>query len=152
MQKDESSEGIALESTSCIIALAFVVEGILNVVGARLDSSWQERQPYSEKLRYCMGELGVSDLSEEPFATLEMLKEFRDQVAHPKPRFETVEVDAPSEIFAHMDAPWEKVCNPGFALAAFEQVDAFERMVLEHPKIDEHAFMTQAFGLKGSWC
>lgn len=144
--------GIALDSASCVVTLAFTVEGILNVVGCKLVAAWKERQPYDAKLKQCCGVLGVLDMDSEPFTTLGLLKAFRDEIAHPKPIVEKViEISKPSDVFKHMSAPWESACNPTFALHAFEQVDAFEKLVLQHPEIGEVTFMTQAGNIAGYW-
>ncbi len=142
-------EGIAFDSASCIVALAFVVEGILNVVGNMLVEGWNERHSYEKKLAQCCGVLGVTDTSGEPFLTLGKLKIFRDQIAHPKPIEKRVQISNARDVFSHMDAEWEAACDPTFAIEAFAQVDAFERMVLEHPSVGKHAFMTEADGVIG---
>lgn len=145
-------EGIALESASCAAMLAFVIEGILNVVGLKLIEDWNERWPYDDKMTKCCKALGITDRTGEPFVTMAQLKALRDDIAHPKPLLKkTITISKPSEIYLHMDAAWQKACKPNFALEAFRQVGAFERMVLENPRVGEIAFMTHATNISGRW-
>lgn len=145
-------EGIALESASCAAMLAFVVEGILNVVGVKLVKDWEEKWPYPTKLKECCRALAITDTTVEPFMTIAKLKGLRDEIAHPKPTLrKKITVAKPSEVFDHMDTAWQAACKPEFALQAFDQVGAFERMVLENPKVGEHSFTTHATDISGRW-
>ena len=148
----DTREDIGLDSASCAAMLAFVVEGILNVVGAKIVASWNERWPYDRKLSECCHALKITDTSGEPFTTMARLKALRDEIAHPKPTLrKKITIRKPSEVFAHMDTSWQAACKPDFALEAFAQVDAFERMVLENPRVGESSFTTHATDISGHW-
>ena len=43
-------EAIALDCMSCLIALAFSVEAIVNFVGSKKVKAWKEKRPYDEKM------------------------------------------------------------------------------------------------------
>lgn len=85
-QREGSTEGIALDCMSCLLALGITVEALINFAGESLVLSWKERDKYHLKLEKVCEELGFNlDESREPFKALKELKEIRDKMAHAKP-------------------------------------------------------------------
>ena len=47
-------DGIALDCMSVLMAMAFAVEAVINLIGHKKVMSWKERKPYREKARFCL--------------------------------------------------------------------------------------------------
>jgi hypothetical protein len=67
-------DGIALDCTSCLIALAFVVEALINFVGSRKVTDWNERAQSPAKVRKLSKALGITIQPElKPFGAISTL-------------------------------------------------------------------------------
>lgn len=67
---------------------ALALEALCNAIGERVISNWGrfERKPTVKKLRKICKKLTIDfDVKEEPWSTVEWLREFRNEVAHAKP-------------------------------------------------------------------
>ena len=79
-------EGISLDCTSALIALAFSVEAIINFVGTRVEANWKERKSYHKKLKkVCKAASIDMDSENEMLEAIGILKNIRDEIAHGKP-------------------------------------------------------------------
>ncbi|WP_347332535.1 hypothetical protein [Marinimicrobium locisalis] len=86
-QIEETTDSIALDCMSCLLALGLTVEALINFAGEVIVPSWKERDNYHLKLVRVCEQLGYKfDESKEPFQTLKELKEIRDNMAHAKPK------------------------------------------------------------------
>ena len=64
-------DAISLDCMSCLIALAFAIEALVNFVGSSVIKDWQERQSYQAKLEQIGAAIGLSfDRKIEPFLTV----------------------------------------------------------------------------------
>src|SRR3569623_1500170 len=135
------TEGISLDAMSCINALAFSIEALLNFVGVRRVANWKERLSYELKFRTVLEALGFDmRWDQEPFRSLRELKELRDQMAHGKPReIDLTNVDDQS-LSALLQNPWDDYLEPEYVESAYGQVVIFETQLLRHARIQaEHA-------------
>ena len=147
LDKNEE-DGIALDGTSAVIAMAFYVESLLNFVGVKkLKDEWKERAPYSKKVALLSERLKFDyDKKVEPFITLETLKKSRDNLAHGQPlEFETV-VNSTRELSGIMRPQWTLVTNHGLVIEAFKQVKIFKFMLFTKARIKAGAALTSAIG------
>lgn len=143
----DSVDGLALDCTSCLIALAFGVEALINFVGARKVTDWNEGAKSPLKLRAVTKQLGIAmQPTQEPFATLGMLRQVRNGLAHGKPVEKTAQATSREQLQAATQAPWQPYLQPEIVNAAFEQVVAFRRMLFERAGIRWVDTLTSAFG------
>lgn len=144
-EADGAREAIALDCMSCLIALAFSVEAIVNLIGAKVINPWDERAPYKEKMKVLGEALGfIFAPSQEPYKTLQTLKTIRDQMAHGKPIESTTVLEDRVSFSRVMSCPWDEYLNPTFAKEAYSQVKAFEMQVLDLAKIPLSETLTSA--------
>lgn len=143
------AEGVALDCMSCLIALAFSVEALINFVGAKCIDQWEERQPFHKKLSALETAFGlVYDKAKEPYSTIEKLKALRDQMAHGKPIEVSTTASSKEGLKKAMRAPWDEFLVPAFVNHAYDQVCAFEDNLLALGKIPLVETLTSGFG---SW-
>lgn len=143
------AEAIALDCMSCLIALAFSAEAIINFVGAKCVDQWEEKQPFHKKITTLQADIGLAyEKEKEPYSTIEKLKALRNQMAHGKP----IEVNAigssKEELKKAMRAPWDEFLTPDFVNHAYAQVCAFEETLLTLGEIPLVDTLTSGFG---SW-
>lgn len=143
------TEGIALDCMSCLIALAFSVEALINFVGATCVDDWEERQPFHKKFSALEAAIGLAcEEVKEPYSTIERLKTLRDQMAHGRP-IEISAVATPKEdLKKTMRAPWDEFLVPTFVNHAYDQVCSFESTLLALGKIPLAETLTFGFS---SW-
>lgn len=145
----KSEEALALDCMSCLIALAFSVEAIVNFVGSSKVKEWNEKSNYHQKMNNLGKVVGFQfDESTEPYTTLGRLRELRNAMAHGKPIEKMASVSSKVELKEAMAMPWDAFLTPEFSLQAFEQVKSFELALLENAGIPIGATLTSAFG---SW-
>lgn len=128
---ESNREAIGLDCMSCLIALAFSVEAIVNFVGFKSIAEWNERASYKDKMAVLGKNLGFEFRSAEPYSTLQTLKTIRDQMAHGKPIETKAEISDREALRDAMASPWDEYLTPEFAKHAFKQVKLFEKMLLE---------------------
>lgn len=149
-QRKGTTDSIALDCMSCLLALGLTVEGLLNFAGEALVPSWEERDGYHIKLRKVCEKLGFKlDESDEPFRTLKELKEIRDRMAHAKPIKREREIASLAEIDRLLATDWDHYLTPEHVTGIYEQVDAFEKMIYGNPVIQERGILTCASGWSG---
>lgn len=150
-EKNENpdAEGIALDCMSCLIALAFSVEGLINFVGAKCVDQWEERQPFHKKLFALETAIGLTyDKAKEPYLTIKKLKTLRDQMAHGKPIEVSTTASSKEDLKKAMRAPWDEFLIPVFVNHAYDQICAFEESLLALGKIPLIETLTSGFS---SW-
>jgi hypothetical protein len=144
-----SSDGITHDCMSLLIALAFQIEAFINLVGLRmLGRNWRERDAYHVKLSKIAKRLGVAtDFGAEPYLTLEVLKQVRDQMAHAKPVSAVFSANSDAEAFAAIHPAWYKHCEPKFAQAAVDQVSEFKSLVVAAAKLKPASLLSSVGNL-----
>jgi hypothetical protein len=144
---DSTSEAIAIDCISCLIALSIGVEGLINFCGDKIVENWKERQAYHKKLKQTADALKIEfDESAEPFSTLALLKTLRDDMVHPKPIERKGKVTTKEELNKLMETTWDPYCNYEFVQHAFNQVNAFEQLIYAEPDIQKSGILTGASG------
>lgn len=145
--KRGTPDALALDCMSCIVALAFSVEALINFIGSVRVNGWQEHRPFSEKIKAVSEALGVVfDTVTEPYATVATLKKIRDQIAHGQPIEKTARVSSKADLKQAMKTPWDDYLKPAFCNKAYEAVQAFENELLERSGIPIGKTITSAFG------
>lgn len=140
-------DGLSLDCTSFLIAAAFHVEALLNFLGARCVKDWNERWPYGKKLKNVLVTIGY-DLSEteEPGASLDLLKEVRDGLAHAKPAVIVVAGSDDEERRAAMDNAWDRFLHPDVCEQVYAAIVAFKRTALERTGLPLGRTLTSSIG------
>lgn len=129
--------GIALDCMGCLTMLAFTVEAKINFLGAKLITSWKERQPFDDKLKAVLERLNLQlNPSERPLSSINELKEFRDSIAHGKP----LEIESDEEVtgtaeeidnLPDLTANWQNFSKPENVFKISDDVDAFWKLLLQ---------------------
>lgn len=124
-------EGMALYCMNCLIALAFSTEALINFIGYKKVKNWSEKANWYKKLGRVCAAIGYSfDLDNEPFKTLEIIKNIRNDLAHGKPIEKTINASNKEELMSGIDATWYEYSNPGFTSKAYEQAKAFKKELI----------------------
>ncbi|GAB6098068.1 hypothetical protein JCM14469_43230 [Desulfatiferula olefinivorans] len=149
-QIEETTDSIALDCMSCLLALGLTVEALINFAGEVIVPSWKERDKYHLKLGRVCEQLGYKfDESQEPFQTLKKLKELRDNMVHAKPKRREKEIASLADIDQLLATDWDPYLTPEHARRFFEQVDRFEKMVYDNQAIQDNGILTIASGWSG---
>lgn len=144
---EDIDDAIALDCMSCIIALAFSVEALINLVGGKCVSSWRERAPFPEKIRIVMNGIGMAcDATIDPYKTVDTLKTLRNQMAHGKPIMREEHLSSVSDFSDAMMTVWDGHLTPDFCECACAQVREFERLLMEGFRIPIDETITSAQG------
>lgn len=143
------AEGLALDCMSCLLALAFAVEALINFVGGKCIDQWEEKQSFHNKISALEAAIGLPyDKAKEPYSTIEKLKTLRDQMAHGKPIEVSAIASSKEDLKRAMRAPWDEFLWPAFVNHAYNQVRAFENDLIALGKIPLVETLTSGFG---SW-
>ncbi len=129
-----------------LLLSAFAFEGYLNLLGGIFFASWEsfERSlSWHRKVKLIGDRLGFAvDEGCEPFQTVKRLFQFRDQVAHPKPRELKEESEISREAFENTLAYYENVkseeekfCTEANAQLCIERVEALMNLLYNHASI-----------------
>ena len=141
-----NEDAVSLDALSCLIALAFSIEALVNFTGAKSVQNWKEKQPFHNKIQKVCQAIGINfDGQIEPFKLVESLKTIRDQIAHGKPFDGPVDVTSSTELKQAI-TPWGKYLTPTYINHAYEQVKAFQRILLHNSGVPIGATLTSAFG------
>jgi hypothetical protein len=137
-EKTKSREGAAFDRMACMIMLAFAFEASINVVGQKRAKNWNERARFKKKINRVLAALEIkADFSSRPYSSIELLKEFRDLVAHGKPiemEFNEVRELAREEVEQGIDllaGDWEKYCKLNVVLQTYDDIDAVWKELIE---------------------
>ncbi len=143
--KNLNNESLSLDCMNCLISLAFSVEAIINFVGNMKITNWEEREKHHKKLKQvCEGVNIDFDENIEPFKTLKIIKDIRDNIAHGKPIERQVDIKTKQDLKDAMNQPWDDNCNPEFVENAFQHVNEFETLLLTNWDIDISSTVTSA--------
>jgi hypothetical protein len=139
-----TSNGIAHDCTSLLIALAFYVEALVNLVGLSVfKADWRERDAYQVKLSKIAKRLGFTvDVAVEPYATFALLKQIRDQLAHPKPANSLLLTGSDAEAFSAISPSWYRHCEPQFASESYRHACEFKTMLVERARLKRGALLS----------
>lgn len=139
-------EAVALDCMSCIVALAFSVEALVNFVGSKSVPEWKERRPFAEKITVVTKTLGMHyDEATEPYQTVAILKRIRDQIAHGQPIEKNARVSSTASLKEAMETPWDGFLTPAFCDRAYIRVNDFEQTLIERSGIPIEKTITSAF-------
>jgi hypothetical protein len=143
---DNDRDGIFLDMMASLTMIAFAVEANLNFIGAHVVQGWVERQPGEKKWTQVLGTLGIEpDYNQRPFSTIEQLRQFRDTLAHGKPRVlderETAigtydELYSVNEIKSR--SPWEHFVTLESVHAGYDDMNEIWNLMLERAGIALH--------------
>ena len=141
-------DGISLDCMSAIIAMAFSVEAVINLVGRKRVKGWRERNPYHRKAKEVCAVAGHSfNKSVEPYKTLWKLKELRDVMAHGKPIEFSASIRTREDLRKSMECEWDAYSIPEYANHAWRKVKEFEHMLFKGAKLSVGQVLTGAIGL-----
>ncbi|WP_396334125.1 hypothetical protein [Burkholderia anthina] len=141
------NDGIALDCTSCLIALAFSVEALFNFVGSQKVREWDERAHSPEKVATLAKSLNLPlESQEEPYEAIKILRTIRNGLAHGQPHESTADVSSHSELARQMQAPWDPYRNPDTVFALHRQVKDLQKKLFEAAGIRVGETLTSAIG------
>ncbi|WP_145666667.1 hypothetical protein [Bradyrhizobium stylosanthis] len=132
-------DAIFFDCMACATMIAFAFEAYLNFFGAKLVDPWNERQRINDKIKQVYGALKLApDWHARPFSGVRAMKDLRDIFAHGKPQ--TIEMDEEVEAdYGELDGKrcdlgpeWEKLCTPATVLAAYGDLQAVWKAMLEN--------------------
>ena len=127
----DDHEGLALHCMNCIVSTAFAVEAFINFMGSKKVEKWNERTKWYKKLQQICKAVGYEyNLDKDPLATIEKVKDIRNELAHGKPIEKMVEVGSKDELKQAMESPWSQCCTPEYANISYEQVNIFINEVI----------------------
>ena len=137
---------IRYDGMSAVIALAFSIEAILNFVGERkLGADWKERASYKQKMSALEKRLDFKCIkTDQPFRTLEALKEARDKMAHGKPADFEVTAEGTNEVAAAMQTEWSPNITVQAVLAAAAEVSQFKEFLFKRARVKPGTGFTSA--------
>jgi len=146
---NNNQSGISLDCMSCLIALAFSVEALINFVGFKCVSNWRERARFDEKIESLRSAIGLQyDTSSEPYTAIERLKTIRNEMAHAKPVERQSDAQSFDQLRNDMKTPWDEFSTPEFAKNSYQQLADFEKELLRLSGISVYDSVTRGFG---SW-
>lgn len=144
----QKREGISLDCMNAVIAMAFSIEALINLVGKKRVKGWKERNSYEKKIEAVCSVAGHSfNKAIEPCSTLWKLKELRDSLAHEKSIEFNEEIKTREDLRERMKCEWDTCSTPDFVNHAWDKVKEFEHMLLEGAKISVGETLTGAVSL-----
>jgi hypothetical protein len=142
--------GIAIDCMGLIISLAFSVEAIVNFVGHKKVSSWNERDRIDDKFQVLRREIGLPyDRSVEPYKTAYLVRTLRNDMGHAKPLEKDVEISHVDEIRGEMHTTWDEYLTPEQVNLFNMHVKELKQLLLSCSGISVHDSITRAFGPLG---
>ncbi len=129
-------EGIGHEMIACLTLLAFTVEAQFNFLGYKLVADWNERDTALNKVHAVLKALDVdNDLKAAPFKTITQLKDFRDKLAHGKPKEvkwegEAQITEAALATLGALATDYEALLTEALVFEAHDHVDAIWKDLL----------------------
>ncbi|WP_425953033.1 hypothetical protein [Ralstonia pseudosolanacearum] len=144
----DDQEGITLDCASCLIALAFAVEALVNYVGSMKVRKWKERDSAPKKVEEIARALGLAVSPEvEPFASIELLRNIRNRLAHGTPVYvHNATARSRDELDDATRAPWEQHCTPAEVETLYQQVIELRNTLFKKAKIPLAQSFSSAFG------
>jgi hypothetical protein len=135
--KKGDRDGIGLEIMACLTIIAFAFEAQMNFLGFKLIPNWEERKPYLLKFERLAEKLSVNvDYESRPHSTVKELKEFRDTLAHGKPKEikgESEEIITREELERRdlLKAEWQGSLTEEFLGRAYDDMEDIWRQFLK---------------------
>jgi len=146
--KGGDQDGIALDCMSALIAMAFSVEAVINLIGHKRVASWKERKPYYEKAAAVCSVAGLSfNKAIEPYKTLWQLKELRDAMAHGQPVEFCTSIKTREEVRVNMGCKWDVHSTPDYVNHAWANIKKFEHMLFQGAGLSVGETLTGVIGL-----
>ena len=153
---ENDNKGITFDHMSCLVFSAFSLEAYLNFFGVKLVKNWDkkgmERMNFPNKSKLIFETLGVKyDWSQEPFKSVDVLKSFRNTIAHGKPMVQEYdnivelpqnELDRPYELTPE----WEALCTHESTLAIYDAVEKIIRLMREASGLEPFDMLTHGHG------
>src|SRR4051794_4731492 len=134
-------DGLGLEIMACLTIIAFAFEAQMNFIGFKLIPNWEERKPYLLKFERVAKKLGVAiDYESRPHSTVKELKEFRDTLAHGKPKEvkgESDEIITREELERRdlLKAEWQECLTEEFLGRCYDDTESIWRQFLEKSEV-----------------
>jgi hypothetical protein len=136
-RKEGDGDGLGLETMARLTIIAFAFEAQMNFLGFKLISNWEERKPYLVKFERVAKKLNVKvDYESRPHSTVKKLKEFRDTLAHGKPKEikgESEEIITREELERRdlLKAEWQNSLTEEFLDRAYDDTEDIWREFLK---------------------
>lgn len=140
--KKGDREGIGLEIMACLALQAFAIEAKINFLGAKLVKNWNERRDLKRKIKCVSKALGKqSDFGNRPYKTIGELVNFRNMVAHGKPKIVDREeivtlTHEELEALPLLSSDLEEFTTEKFLARVDEDIDAIWKQLLEASKLE----------------
>jgi hypothetical protein len=135
--KKGERDGIGWEIMACLTIIAFAFEAQMNFLGFKLIQNWEERKPYLLKFERVAKQVSVKvDYGSRPHSTVKELKDFRDTLAHGKPKeikVEREDVITREELERRdlLKAEWQDSLTEEFLARAYDDMEDIWREFLE---------------------
>ncbi|MFN3249783.1 hypothetical protein [Roseibium album] len=140
---DDERSGLSFEVMAGATMLAFANEARFNFLGYQLKGDdWDERKPAMKKIYVVLELLGLTpDFNSEPYSYLQVLKNFRDTLAHGKPEhreFSDEFCGTEEDLLNLLDlkAKWEEYLDPEFFTKAYDASEEIWKELLELAGLD----------------
>ncbi|OWJ55937.1 hypothetical protein [Paraburkholderia caledonica] len=144
---DGVQDAIALDCTSCLIALAFSVEALVNFVGSRKVTDWNESAKAPAKIAKLSKALSLPmGASTEPFAAIVTLRQIRNGLAHGKPAHKIAAAASSDELNLAMQTPWDRYRDPKTVSTLYRQVIELRKVLFDAAGIRWVDTITSAIG------
>jgi len=141
------SDAIALDCKNFLIALAFTIEALMNLVGSKKVRGWKEHDCYYKKMKKMCKAIGYPYNNESDlFCTLEKIKNIRNGLAHGKPIERTIIVSNREERNFVLNCEWDNYTNPEFCNNAYKKVKEFRDDIFKAAGISISETLTGTFG------
>ncbi len=150
--QNNDQEGIAFDHMAFLVLSAFAFEARINFLGEKLITNWRERSPFHVKVASVFSAVGIKQQSNQrPFSTLKIIKDFRDTLAHGKPKETILEEEAIIEQeeedgLVGLTAEWKKYCTLELMQIVHEDLNTLWKRLLEKAGIKVFETLTSSFG------
>ena len=150
------NKGITFDHMSCLMFSAFSFEAYLNFFGLKLVTNWEqdkmESRRFRDKSELIFDALQLSyDWNKEPYKSVDELKNFRNTIAHGKPKVTSYDriVEVPQneiERRYELTAEWEALCKHDSTLNIYENVEKVILLMRAASGIEPYEMLTNGTG------
>jgi hypothetical protein len=150
--KENDLEGISFDYMAFHILTAFSTEARLNFIGYKKVRDWKEKAPFHKKFDAVFAQLAITpNWKERPFSTVNLLKKFRDLLAHGKPKEEVISENVvidqeTADRLSHLTGDWEGYCCKEMMDVVYDDMDTLWKTMLEKSGILLFETLTSSFG------
>lgn len=141
--KHGERDGVFHEMMAALMMTAFSLEAYLNFIGWSKLANWNERKKIHDKLKAVCEALGIkADYDKRPLSTVGDLIEFRNMIAHGKPRIvkdKRIAEGTHDELTAELrgyQAELDRIVTPDFVKTAYDDVEKLWQEMLTAANID----------------